>query len=97
VVVADVSDPDAATEIAERIRLRLAERYESIPAHLPLSASIGLALADGSISVGTDQLIRLADQAMYAAKDGGGNRVSAAIAPIARIAIEDLAGDPALP
>jgi diguanylate cyclase (GGDEF)-like protein len=97
VVVADVSDPDAATEIAERIRLRLAERYESIPAHLPLSASIGVALADGSISVGTDQLIRLADQAMYAAKDAGGNRVSAAIAPIARIAIEDLAGGPALP
>ncbi|GAA2072893.1 hypothetical protein GCM10009840_02250 [Pseudolysinimonas kribbensis] len=96
VVVAEVPDPDAAAEIAERIRIRLAERYESIPAHLPLSASIGVALADASTPIGTDQLIRLADQAMYAAKDAGGDRVSAAIAPTVRSTLGDLASGPAL-
>jgi diguanylate cyclase (GGDEF)-like protein len=97
VIVADVANPDAATEIAERIRARLAERYESIPAHLPLSASIGLALADGSMQVGTDQLIRLADQAMYAAKDAGGDCVTAAMPPVAARVVEDLAAGSALP
>jgi diguanylate cyclase (GGDEF)-like protein len=97
VIVADVPNPDAANEIAERIRARLAERYESIPAHMPLSASIGLALADGSLPVGTEQLIRLADQAMYAAKDAGGDRVTAAIPPIAARVVEGLAASRVLP
>lgn len=96
VVVAEVGSPDAAAGIADRIRLRLAEPYESIPAHLPLSASIGLALTDGATPVGTDQLIRLADQAMYAAKDAGGDRVTAAVPPIARGAVRDLASGTAL-
>jgi len=81
VVVADVPSPRIATEMAERIRLRLEQPYGTVPAHIALSASIGVALADGTGAIGTDQLIRLADQAMYAAKDAGGNRVAAAAGP----------------
>jgi len=83
VVVADVEGALGAEEMAERIRARLEEPYETVPAHVALSASIGVSLADGAVAIATDQLIRLADQAMYAAKDAGGNRVTSAAGPAA--------------
>jgi diguanylate cyclase (GGDEF)-like protein len=78
VVVAEVADADAADALAERIRCRVEEPYGETPFEVPVTASIGLALADGSEPVATDQLIRLADQAMYNAKSAGGNRTIAA-------------------
>ncbi|MGN6325581.1 diguanylate cyclase [Pseudolysinimonas sp.] len=75
VVVAEVAGPLAASEMAERIRGRLEEPYKTAR-DVAISASIGVAMADSAPN-GTDQLIRLADQAMYAAKGAGGNRVAA--------------------
>jgi diguanylate cyclase (GGDEF)-like protein len=77
VIVADVPDGSAA-ELAERLRRRIEEPYDTVPEHVAISASIGVSVAEGAGPVGTDQLIRLADQAMYAAKGAGGNRVTAA-------------------
>lgn len=76
VVVAEVDDAAAATALAERIRSCSEEPYGVAGESLSVTASIGLALADLSMPIRTDQLIRLADQAMYDAKSTGGNRIS---------------------
>ena len=76
VVVAEMTDPRAASELAERIRDRLEKPYATVR-DVTISASVGVAVADGSTPIGVDQLLRLADQAMYAAKGAGGNRVAA--------------------
>jgi diguanylate cyclase (GGDEF)-like protein len=77
VIVAEGLDGSAA-ELAERLRRRIEEPYDAVPEHVAISASIGFSVTDGTGPVGTDRLIRLADQAMYAAKGAGGNRVTAA-------------------
>jgi len=67
-----LGDPAAeAVLLAERVQLRLAEPYG---AHaLRLSASIGIAATETAI--GTDELIRQADHAMYTAKRRGPGRI----------------------
>lgn len=84
VLLTDVSDADAALGVAENIRARVAR--------LPwdhLGVSIGVALWPDDVSANdapaadhrqaTAQLLRLADQAMYAAKTAGKNRISRAV------------------
>jgi len=65
----------AASRIAERLRLVLANMPVDIGdgKAVPLTASIGIAFAASSDSL--DALVRHADTALYAAKDGGRNRV----------------------
>jgi diguanylate cyclase (GGDEF)-like protein len=78
-VVVCGADAAAAVEIAERVRAAVGEEYTFLPASLPIAASIGVATArvgDGLLNV--DRLIRRADQAMYAAKNNGGNQVAIA-------------------
>jgi diguanylate cyclase (GGDEF)-like protein len=78
VVVCDV-DPQGAVEIAERLRHAVDEEYGFLTESLPIGASIGIAHSGGSWNPGSvDHLIRRADQAMYAAKNRGGNRVALA-------------------
>lgn len=78
VAVLDVPDPTAAESIAERIRQAIAEPYD-LPETLSISASIGLAVGDAhSDPQGVDRLVRDADQAMYRAKNEGGNTVRGA-------------------
>lgn len=78
VVVCDV-DPEGAVEIAERLRRAVDEEYGFLTESLPIGASIGIAHSGGSRNpASVDHLIRRADQAMYAAKNGGGNRVAVA-------------------
>jgi diguanylate cyclase (GGDEF)-like protein len=75
VAVLKVPDRAAAHAIAERIRQAVAESYD-LPEGLMISASIGLAVGDVHPDPHvTDQLVRIADQAMYRAKNEGGNRV----------------------
>ena len=77
IATAAVRDEEGAIALAERIRAALAEPYEAIPAHVPISASVGAVLvesADTPVLV-VDQLIRAADHNMYDAKAAGGNRV----------------------
>ena len=70
------TDIDAATEIAERVRVAIAEI--SLPgADVSVTASIGVAGFPGHAST-LDRLERLADAALYLAKRKGRNRVELA-------------------
>ncbi len=78
VVVCDV-DTQGAVEIAERLRTAVEQEYGFLTESLPIGASIGIAQSDaGWRAASVDHLIRRADQAMYAAKNSGGNRVALA-------------------
>jgi diguanylate cyclase (GGDEF)-like protein len=71
--VFDPREPSTAQRVAERLVNRLAQTIEIDGHAVHISASIGIARSDverGSI----DALMRAADIAMYAAKDGGRNR-----------------------
>ncbi len=76
VVVCDAGT-DAALEVADRLLRGISDPYPFLPAGMSIGASIGVATAtvpDGVFTV--DRLIRSADQAMYEAKNEGGNRVA---------------------
>lgn len=76
VVVCEVADADLAAEIAERLRDSIEQPFEVAGDTVQIAASVGVSLAASHGSrLSTDQLVRAADQAMYLAKSGGGNRV----------------------
>lgn len=70
------TDAEGARATCERIQRGLAERpiMVSTGAAIPLTLSIGVVSASAS-SCEPDQLLRLADDAMYAAKEGGRDRI----------------------
>jgi diguanylate cyclase (GGDEF)-like protein len=72
---------DAAATLAERIRTRAAEAQLQL-ARLAASVSLGVATFDPGqdmrVDVDATALMRAADEALYDAKRGGGNRVSTA-------------------
>jgi diguanylate cyclase (GGDEF)-like protein len=74
------TDRDAARQVAEKMRV-LIETAE-VPQIGPLTASFGVAElpADAAES---EQLMRKADRALYAAKAGGRNRVEVALSSVA--------------
>lgn len=80
VVIMPSTPAEVALTVAERLCLRLAEQPFAIPGlvdGLPVSASIGVATTtDPSETV--EGLLARADAALYAAKEGGRNRVRAA-------------------
>jgi len=65
----------AAVEIAERLREAVSERR---PVGVPVTVSIGVAVPRPG-PLDTDELIRLADAALYSAKAGGRDRVEVGI------------------
>ena len=78
VVVLPETGEEGAVAVAERIRIRIAEQavlpaagYDSAR----VTASIGVAVVPSSDVGGAEDLIALADQALYRAKSGGRNRV----------------------
>jgi diguanylate cyclase (GGDEF)-like protein len=75
VVVCEVANESAATEIAERILESIRAPYSILPSGLTIGASIGVSVTPPSMSVGTDRLVRSADQAMYRAKYAGGDQI----------------------
>lgn len=89
VVVMPDSDITAAAKIAERVRAAIAADPVIVPAgEIAITASIGVsALRDGDAD-GTSLLMR-ADEALYAAKRAGRNRVVASDVLEARPANED--------
>ncbi|HZS82057.1 MAG TPA: PleD family two-component system response regulator [Stellaceae bacterium] len=67
----------AALVVAERLRLSIAERPFVLPdtkREIPVTVSIGVAATDDNGDTPTD-LLRRADEALYAAKNGGRDRV----------------------
>lgn len=71
---------DTAMTVAERMRLAIASQPEVINGvTLNLTISAGVATSDQFPAATTEELISRADMALYAAKDGGRNRVVKAI------------------
>ncbi len=69
----DVCQPDVVDRIVERLMSAFGQTIDADGVQLPISASIGIARSDlGMQSI--DGLVRSADIAMYAAKNGGRNR-----------------------
>ncbi len=79
VVLARVAGEAGCEAITERLRAAVGEPYPDLPAHLSISASIGAVLVHTADMPGivADQLVRIADRNMYAAKNAGGDRVEA--------------------
>jgi diguanylate cyclase (GGDEF)-like protein len=65
------TDIEQGRVTAEKLRLRVAE--SPLDRDVPITASFGVAVTDGNES--PDEFYRRADQAMYAAKEAGRNRV----------------------
>src|SRR4051794_40209139 len=70
-VLAPDSDADAAVHMAERVRAEVT----AAPSPVPVTVSIGLATWDGESA---EEFLQRADEALYAAKQGGRDRVTAA-------------------
>ncbi len=75
-VVLPACDGGKALEVAERIRKAVCgEAVMTEFGALPVSVSIGVAVLERDVSATLNHLIQCADQALYAAKNGGRNRV----------------------
>jgi diguanylate cyclase (GGDEF)-like protein len=75
VILEKTRDPDTDREVAERVRCALRQPCRLFGTQQGLSASIGIARFPEDAR-GTEELLRLADQAMYRAKSGGKDAVS---------------------
>ncbi len=74
VLLDDITGRDEALKVAEKIRHACSQPFQvrQIPMHI--STSIGLALYPHDAQTDAD-LVRAADQAMYRAKEAGGNQI----------------------
>jgi diguanylate cyclase (GGDEF)-like protein/PAS domain S-box-containing protein len=78
VIICDDTDQVSATVIADRIRTVVREPLQGVPNSCPISASIGIALLGPTTNpaISSDNVIQLADAAMYESKNGGKDRVT---------------------
>jgi two-component system cell cycle response regulator len=77
VVLPGANDADAFS-VAERIRLRIKEKAADVEGiSISFTASQGVATSNGDTTV--DEMIAMADQALYRAKENGRNRVEKAL------------------
>ncbi len=78
VVVCEDADREAAASVAERVRKAVAAPLDGIPPNYSVTVSVGVAIyvpSDG-VQPLNDELLSLADSAMYLAKSGGKDRVA---------------------
>jgi diguanylate cyclase len=98
-VVLPETDSAGAMVVAERIRAKI-EATPVVEHHLVLrvTVSIGVACATANDDLkGVDDLLQMADQALYQSKAGGRNRVTPAVGPFSANGIEAIAVQPAIP
>lgn len=78
VIICDDTDPESAAVIADRIRTVVREPLIGVPDSCPISASIGIALLGASTNpaISSDNVLQLADAAMYTSKNDGKDRVT---------------------
>jgi diguanylate cyclase (GGDEF)-like protein len=70
------TDLEAASEVAERIRQRTEELVFNAPMeNYKLTISFGVAAYDGTVEGSIDEIVRVADDALYEAKKLGRNQV----------------------
>ena len=69
----DPTNPDPVERVAERLVSRMGQPFQAEGLQLHITASLGIARSDFDC-VSVDALMRAADMAMYAAKNGGRNR-----------------------
>lgn len=75
-IVLPSCDPAGAAEVAERVRAAVCSQLvETDFGPIPCSLSIGIAVAHKDTVITCNELIHRADDALYAAKQGGRNRV----------------------
>lgn len=74
IVLSELEDVNAVSRIAHQLLLRIAEPFQLGPERVYISASIGVTIFPTDATE-IDQLLKNADQAMYAAKQLGRNRV----------------------
>jgi diguanylate cyclase (GGDEF)-like protein len=76
IVILPETAEDAAVQFAERFRQRVEGHvYRDESAEVQMTVSIGVASSPGAGGDHPDLLIKHADEALYAAKEGGRNRV----------------------
>jgi diguanylate cyclase (GGDEF)-like protein len=73
-IIADTSTNTEISEFAQRVVATIAQPLRIGEAVINLGSSVGVAGAEPGIT--PDEILQHADQAMYAAKQSGGNRVS---------------------
>jgi len=74
-IVVPSSDAPGTMSLAERIRKSVAERPVRTEAgEIHMTISLGVAVTDPSIPLNVQQLLQIADDALYRAKDRGRNR-----------------------
>ncbi|HEY2644360.1 MAG TPA: GGDEF domain-containing protein [Galbitalea sp.] len=78
VIVCEGTDAPAAAVVGERLREAIAEPLIGVPHEFSVTASIGVASYTEATHPGmtSDQLVGIADAAMYRAKQAGKNRVT---------------------
>ncbi len=78
VAVCEDADAEAAASIAERIRADVGAALDGVPPEYAVSASVGIVVYTPStgMSPSNDELLNLADSAMYLSKSAGKDRVS---------------------
>jgi diguanylate cyclase (GGDEF)-like protein len=81
IVAEEVRDAHGATEIARRLLAACDAPIDAAGRRLQVSPSIGVALSDGTADA--EELLRLADAAMYRAKERGRGTFEILAAPTA--------------
>ncbi|MDQ8038199.1 MAG: GGDEF domain-containing protein [Pedobacter sp.] len=91
VVLFNGVDADGAHAAGERLRLAVAAKpFVAGELNLPVTVSIGVAV-QSETDRNFDDVLRRADEALYAAKSGGRNRVEVAAVTVADTAVADMA------
>jgi two-component system, cell cycle response regulator len=80
VIVAPSCDKDGATRLVERILAIIRSRpVDATDCSVPVTASCGIAISNAGKSLDPESLMRMADEALYRAKENGRNRAEFAV------------------